>query len=209
MTAAAAAHSVSPAPEDSARADLYALLAHLFYAPPTPNLLAAIAASDDIAAHASQDTPLAQAWHRLQQACEIADPQAVGSEYAELFLGVGKAEVPLNASWYLTGFFNDAPLVAVRAGLAELGLSRLQSANETEDHIAALAESMRLLVVGGQDVHPAPVTAQKAFFMRHVGTWYGLLAQRLDATEGVNFYALVGALMKSFLDTEAAQFDNY
>lgn len=209
MTATAIAQSVSLAPEDAARADLYALLATLFFAPPTHELLAAAAGSDDIAAHAAPDAPLAATWHRLQRACELADERSVHSEFSDLFLGVGKAKVPLNASWYRTGFMNDAPLVAVRADLAALGLSRLQSTNEAEDHVAALTESMRLLISGGSSATPAPVAVQKRFFTRHIGPWYQSLAQQIESTEGANFYAVVAALMKTFLDTESSQFENY
>ena len=210
---AATAQSVSIAPEDAARADLYTLLATLFFAPPTQELFSAIAGSDDIAAHAAPDAPLAAplaaTWRRLQRACELADERSVHDEFSDLFLGVGKAKVPLTASWYRTGFMNDAPLVAVRADLTALGLSRLQSTNDAEDHVAALTESMRLLISGGSSDAPAPVAVQKRFFTRHIGPWYQSLAQQIESTEGANFYAVVAALVKTFLDTESAQFENY
>ncbi len=195
------------APEDSARADLYGLLAHVYYGPPSPQLLDAIAGADDVAALAAHDAPLAQAWRRLQAACAAADAGAVRAEYHDLFLGVGLAAVPLQASWYLAGSLNDKPLARVRGDLAALGLSRLQSSSESEDHFSALAESMRALIAragagGGLE-------DQKRFFARHIQPWYAGLVERIDAAARANFYRIVSALTRAFLDTEKAQFETY
>jgi TorA maturation chaperone TorD len=197
------------APEDAARADLYALIAHLFYAPPTAQLLAAIAAADDIAALVDAPTPLATAWRQLQAACAATDLPAVADEYRELFVGVGRAAVPLQASWHRTGFLNEKPLSELRSDLAALGLSRLQSVSETEDHLAALAEVMRLLIVEAGDGGADRLAEQKRFFSRHVEPWYAGLAARIDGMPEAGFYRTVGALMRAFFDTEKAQFESF
>ena len=55
----------TPSPEDLARADLYGILARLFYAAPDAQLLAALAnAQDD---PATQNSPLGEAWHALRR----------------------------------------------------------------------------------------------------------------------------------------------
>ena len=45
-------------------------------------------------------------------------------EYDALFRGVGKPEVFLFGSYYLSGFLNEKPLVALRTDLRALGLAR-------------------------------------------------------------------------------------
>ena len=50
--------------EDRARADFYALISRLFYAGPDADLLAAIAAADEIAGEA-ENVSLAEAWKSL------------------------------------------------------------------------------------------------------------------------------------------------
>jgi TorA maturation chaperone TorD len=197
------------APEDAARADLYALLAHLFHSAPTAQLLEAIAGADDIAAHSDAQTPLAIAWRQLQAACATTDAQAAADEYRELFLGVGRAPVPLQASWHRTGFLNEKPLSELRSDLAAMGLSRLQSVNETEDHVSALAEAMRILIAEGASGEPDALDEQKRFFSRHVQPWYPALAAQIEAMPQAGFYRVVGLLMRTFFDTEAAQFESF
>ncbi len=107
--------------EDHARAEFYAVLARLFTAPPDAALLAAARRVRDIDDEA--DHPVVAAWNRLVAASQAMDADAAEQEYTELFIGVGKAECNLHASYWV----RDAaqrPLVAVRADLADLGLER-------------------------------------------------------------------------------------
>ena len=76
------------------------------------------------------------------------DPDAAVVEYNSLFVGVGKSEVNLHASHWLTGFMMEKPLADVRAALARLGLGRRPGVSLVEDHLAALLETMRILVAG-------------------------------------------------------------
>ncbi len=77
-------------------------------------------------------------------------PEAVADEYSTLFGGVGKPEVYLFASHYLSGFLNDKALARLRSDLAALGLARDEAMPETEDHIAYLCEVMRYLIAGDE-----------------------------------------------------------
>ena len=197
------------AEEDTARADLYALLAALWTSAPGAQLLEAIAGADDVGARSDSDPPLTREWRRLQAAAAVADPDALREEYRDLFIGVGEPQVVLNASWYRTGFLNEYPLAEVRADLARAGLSRLQSSPETEDHIAALLEAMRLLIAGEDADSGRSLETQRTFFTRHIKPWYTDLAQRVEGIERANFYRIVVALTREFLDTESAQFENY
>lgn len=197
------------APEDAARGDIYAVLAALLGAPPSAALLELIAGAGDIAAHASPEPPLAVAWRNLQAEAATAEAGALQAEYGALFFAVGEPEVMLYASWYRTGFLMEEPLARVRADLARLGLSRLQSVNEPEDHIAALCETMRLLVSETQAQENVRLAVQKRFFARHIAPWYAELTQRIEQAEGANFYRHVAALMKTFFEAEAAHFEHF
>jgi len=209
MSAAAAALEFEKlTPEDTARADLYALLAHLFQAAPDEDLLAVLANADDVSAEAPHSL-VGEAWRKLQSAAAAADPEALAQEFQDLFVGVGSGEVMAYGSWHLTGFLMEQPLARLRDDLAQLGLSRLQSAAEPEDHIAALAEAMRLLVRGGDGVAAAAFEVQKAFFTRHLRPWYARFAEQLAKAPSANFYRAAGELTKTFLDTEAALFETY
>lgn len=200
--------SADLSPEDAARADLYGLLAHLFYAAPSGPLLTALTQADDISA-GSPSTRVGDAWRRLQAAAAVCEPEAAAQEYQDLFIGVGSAEAVPFASWHLTGFLMEEPLARLREKLARLGLSRLQSAHESEDHIAALAEVMRLLVRGNDGIPAASFEVQKEFFMRHLQPWYARFTGQLMQAPSANFYRVVGALTAAFLDAETALFETF
>ena len=84
--------------EETARADVYGLLATLLYAPPTQALLDTIAA-----APAQGESGLELAWADVVAACKTVKQEAVREEYEQLFVGVGKPEVMLYGSYYLSG----------------------------------------------------------------------------------------------------------
>lgn len=209
MKTVQAQSDITPVPEDAARGDLYAVLAALLGAPPSASLLTLIAGADDIAARSSAATALAGAWRDLQAASAAADEEAVREEYAALFFAVGEPQVMLYASWYRTGFLMEEPLARVRADLARLGLSRLQSVNEPEDHIAALCETMRLLVYEEQDADAARLAVQKQFYSRHIAPWHAKMTQRIEQAAAANFYRKVAVLMQAFFDAETAHFEHY
>jgi len=187
--------------EETARADLYGLLASLFYAPPSQELLGAIAQ-----APASGDGVLQQAWNDLAATCEEADVQKLRDEYESLFIGVGKPEVMLYASFYLSGFLMEKPLAALRTDLAGLGLARDDSMPESEDHIAALCEVMRYLI-GSDDVEHANLAMQKQFFNTHLQPWVGEMCEAVMHHPRAVFYSEVAQLAKHFFEVEAQAFE--
>ena len=99
--------------EETARAEIYGLLAQLYYAPPTPDLLDAlrVAATEAPAAGAFLEEP----WRDLVAAARETHNDAIAAEYEALFGGIGKPEVYLFASHYLSGFLNEQPLVRLRS----------------------------------------------------------------------------------------------
>ena len=91
---------------------------------------------------------LAGPWQALVAAANATTEEAAADEYDALFQGVGKPEIFLYGSFYLTGFLNERPLVQLRHDLRELGLTRDAARVETEDHVAFVFEVMRYLIAG-------------------------------------------------------------
>lgn len=142
----AIATDVRIAPEESARAGFHALLARLFVTPPVTELLCQIAARGPIgSAGGAGDLPAA--WDPLRLAAAACSPEGVHQEFDDLFVAVGEPRVALDGSYYLTGRLMETPLAVLRDDLAGLGLARLRGVLETEVHVAAPAEVMRLLIL--------------------------------------------------------------
>ena len=187
--------------EETARADLYGLLATLFYAPPSAGLLATLAS-----AQTEGVGVLGATWAGLVQAARVADEEAVREEYEYLFIGVGKPEVMLYGSYYLSGFLMEKPLAALRTDLAQMGLQRAEAVMESEDHIASLSEVMRYLIAS-DDVLQANVATQKKFFGTHMQAWVLNLCEAIEAHPKANFYGSVAHLSRVFFEVEMQAFD--
>ena len=188
--------------EDRARADFYALLARLFYAPPDRALLDALASSPALAAE-NKASPLAKAWDDLRAAAASADPEAVREEYESVFVGTGKAEVTLYTSAYTVKSAVDNPLVDLREFLWRQGMARNPGASEPEDHVAGLCDAMRYLIVekaGIQDV-------QKLFFRKFIRPSMDALCAAVIQHERTGFYRRVGHFAQRFFDIEHAALD--
>ena len=190
--------------EETARAEIYGLLAALFYAAPTPELLAnlRLAVTEAPAAGAL----LEGSWGELVAAARTMSAQEIADEYDALFGGVGKPEVYLFGSHYLSGFLNEKPLAALRGDLAELGLTRGDAMAETEDHYAYLCEVMRYLIAGA-DVAVANLTRQREFFTRHLQPWALQMCDTLAAHPKAQFYRCVASFTHSFTSVESQGFD--
>jgi TorA maturation chaperone TorD len=184
------------APEEAARANFYALLARLFYAPPDAALLKAIA-GETVAGD------LAASWGELATAAASADPEAVREEYETAFIGTGKAPVTLYSTAYTIRYSNETPLAKLRGELAELGLARRAEAREPEDHIAALCDTMRHLVAEQK----RDLEEQRRFFNRWITPAVEPLCAAIDHAPSTSFYKLVGRFAKAFLTLEQAGFE--
>ncbi|HXZ50965.1 MAG TPA: molecular chaperone TorD family protein [Burkholderiales bacterium] len=190
------------AEEDLARANLYGLLARLFYAPPDAPLLAALAAADGGAAEGESARGLALAWRELRAAAAAADARAVGEEYESLFAGTGRAPVSLYAGAYLARSAADNPLVEIRGYLAARGLARKSQVNEPEDHIAALCEVMRHIIAQQQ----TPLSEQSQFFMRFLWPGARPLCDAIEASTYSRLYKQIAMLARNFLEIEHEAF---
>ena len=190
--------------EETARAELYGLLAQLYYARPTPDTLAAlrVAVTEAPAAGGFLQEP----WQQLVGAARAQDDEAIAAEFDRLFGGVGKPEVFLYGSHYLSGFLNEKPLVRLRSDLAALGLARGEAMPETEDHVAYLCEVMRYLIAG-DDVAVCNLTAQRNFFATHLQPWILQLCDALQGQPAAHFYAALAQFTRAFVAVEAQGFD--
>ena len=190
--------------EETARSELYGLLALLYYAPPTTELIAQlrVAVTDAPAAGAFLEEP----WRALVGVARLMTEQAIQREYAALFGGIGKPEVYLYGSHFLSGFLNEKPLARLRTELGQLGLARDENMSETEDHFAYLCEVMRYLIAG-EDVSVANLTRQREFFSAHLQPWVDKMCDELQKHPKAHFYAALGALTRAFMGIEAQGFD--
>jgi TorA maturation chaperone TorD len=188
-------------PEEQGRANLYALIARLFYAPPDRALLQAIAGAQEIVGE-DASSPLAAAWRGLSSAAAAADEDGVREEYEGAFVGTGKAEVTLYTTAYTAESSLENPLVEIRGFLAQHGLVRRDSATEPEDHIAGLCETMRHLV--GSEGKAAE---QKRLFQSYLWPAATPLCNAIAASPRTDFYKRVAALAQSFFEVEHAAFE--
>lgn len=196
--------STSALDEETARAELYGLLALLYYAPPTPELMAQLraAATEAPAAGAFLEEP----WRALVGLARALLDAEVQAEYEALFGGIGKPEIYLYGSHFLSGFLNEKPLARLRTELEQLGLARDERMSETEDHLAYLCEVMRYLIAG-DDVAVANLTRQRAFFAAHIQPWVTSLCDQLQQHPKARFYGALAELTRAFMSVEAQGFD--
>ena len=196
--------STSSLDEETARAEVYGLLAALFYLAPS------LALYDNLKVAVTQ-APAAGAlleasWTELVAAAREQSFDSISSEFDALFGGVSRPEVYLFGSHYLSGFLNEKPLAALRGDIAALGLARDEAMPETEDHVAYLCEVMRYLIAG-DDVAVANLTRQREFFTRHLQPWMSQMCDALTAHPKARFYRAVAVFTGVFMSVEAQGFD--
>jgi TorA maturation chaperone TorD len=190
--------------EEIARAEVYGLLAALYYSPPVPELLAQlrVAATEAPSAGGTLQAP----WQALVQLARERTDAQVADEYNALFGGVGKPEVYLFGSHFLAGFLNEKPLAKLRTDLTKLGLSRDETMPETEDHFAYGCEVMRYLIAG-DDMAVCNLTQQKNFFGDHLQPWVAHMCDAIMAHPKAQFYAALAAFTAGFVEVEQQGFD--
>ena len=190
--------------EETARAEVYGLLAALYYAAPSQALY-------DNLGTAATEAPAAGAvlessWSDLVAAARGQSLPDITQEFDALFGGVSRPDVYLFGSHYLSGFLNEKPLAALRGDIADLGLARDETLLETEDHVAYLCEVMRYLIAG-DDVTVANLTRQREFFSRHVQSWLPQMCEVLAAHPKARFYRALAAFTQAFVGVESQGFD--
>ena len=188
---------VAPGEVELLRANEYALLGRLLANAPDAAFLRAIG---DLR---GDDTPLGRAHSALAEASRHADPKVLEREYFSLFIGVGRGELLPYASFYLSGFLNDRPLAAVRRDMAALGLERVDTLRDPEDHLAILFDVMAGLASRRFD---ETVMSQDVFFARHIEPWASKFFDDLAIAPSSDFYRHVAALGGAFIAVETEAF---
>ena len=186
---------------DAARAHVYSLLAVLLATVPTADILDLLRRIDD-----PPDSPnrMANVWQQLKSAGEKAHLSQLDEEYHRLFVGLGRGELIPYGSWYQAGFLMGKPLARLRSDLATLGIERRPGIKETEDHAAALLESMAI-ICGPPDGFDAET--QRNFFNDHLAGWLYLFFNDLQQAPAARFYRAVGTLGEVFLELEKTYLD--
>ncbi|HJV94721.1 MAG TPA: molecular chaperone TorD family protein [Albitalea sp.] len=190
--------------EELARAEVYGLLAQLFYAPPSDELYSQLQVAPTVAP--APGAFLEASWAELVAASRRLSLAQVREEYEALFAGIGKPEVFLYGSYFIAGALNEKPLAALRSDLLALGLERPETVPETEDHLAGLCEVMRYLIAG-DDLAVSNLAAQQRFFNAHVRNWVEALWAQLAEHPRADFYRALALFARDFFAVEAQAFD--
>jgi TorA maturation chaperone TorD len=190
--------------EELARAELYGLLARLWLDAPDAELLSQFGVA--VTQAPQPGAALEEPWQQLVAAMRETSQTDAAAEYDTLFLGVGKPELMLYASYHLSGFLNDQPLAALRADLRRLGLTRDEARLETEDHVAYVFEVMRYLIAG-DDAGVCNLEQQRRFFRDHVQPWVELMCDSVAAHPRARTWRAVAVLTRRFVQVETQGFD--
>lgn len=190
--------------EEGARAELYGVLALLWLAPPSDELLAQfrVAVTEAPEAGAYLQGP----WEALVGALRSTTVAQAQDEFDALFGGVGKPDVLVYGSHYLAGFLNEKPLALLRQDMARLGLQGDAQSGQTEDHIAGVFEVMRYLIAG-DDVAVCNLEQQRRFFRTHVQPWAEQLCNAVDAHPRAQLWRAVADMTRAFVQVETQGFD--
>lgn len=208
MSGEPSAHALAFASRDDgdelARAEVYGLLAALFYAPPDEDMRTQFRVAVTEAPVAGSF--LEPSWQALVAAARRMPAETIAAEFDRLFQGIGKPEIFLYGSFYIAGKLNEKPLVELRHTLRSLGLERGEAVFETEDHIASLCEVMRYLIAG-DDVATSNLAVQRRFFDAHLRVWTDALCTAIAAHPESDFYRSLAAFAGDFFSVEAQAFD--
>jgi len=190
--------------DELARAELYGVLARLWLAPPDEAPLGPFRVA--VTEAPQPGGLLERAWQDLVGALRATDAAAAADEYDALFGGVGKPEVFLYGSYYLSGFLNDKPLARLRDDLQRLGLTRDAARAETEDHVAYVFEVMRWLIAG-DDAGVCNLEQQRRFFRAHVQPWVEAMCDAVAGHPRAHTWRAVAECTRSFVQVETQAFD--
>jgi TorA maturation chaperone TorD len=182
---------------DAARAQEYSLLAALLLRAPNTEFLKKLGELRGDA------TPLGLAHIELADAANAVEPGKVESEFFDLFIGLGRGELLPYGSYYLTGFLHERPLARLRGDLAAIGIDRVETVVEPEDHAGILCEIMAGLASGQL---PAPPGSDRLIFDKHMAPWIGRFFSDLERAKAANFYRRVGTIGRLFIEIESEAF---
>jgi TorA maturation chaperone TorD len=178
---------------------------------PAPGRLADVARVAEVAVTAARVTlrPLVLA---LAEAARGADERAVAIEYVALFDGAARC-APYEGAYGPPQMAGKAAQLADIAGFyAAFGLEPSGDQPDVEDHVATELEFMSALAIKeawalAEDHHEHAETsrdAAAAFLRDHLGRWAPAFATALGATSGLDYYHAAAALVRAWVETDAA-----
>lgn len=170
----------------AARAGTWDFLGRVLAREPDSPLIDTLVGLDEIDTGAG---PIALGWELMRRAAVEADVDALAAEYFDLFVGMGRGELVPFGSWYQTGFLMEKPVARLRQDLDALGIERAAGVAESEDHIAALADAMAILIRSAGEI---PLARQRAFFDDHLAPWATRFFEDLQNASSAHFYRSVG-----------------
>jgi TorA maturation chaperone TorD len=182
---------------DLARAAEYSLLAALLMHSPDAGMLGRLAELR------GDGSPLGLAHASLAQAAARTHADITAREHFALFVGLGRGELMPYASHYLTGFLHGRPLANLRQALRRLGVERVETQTEPEDHAAILLEIMAGLASGEI---AAPPGTERDIFDNYLAPWIASFFSDLEKSASMDFYAVVGTLGRTFMEIEIQGF---
>lgn len=189
---------VGPAVEagDAARAEIYLLLGTLLAGPPDEGVLELLRQTD---AGDPNANPMAAAWQTVRAAAKDTDVSRLGDEYFSLFIGLGRGELLPYASFYIHGFLMEKVLASLRSELQRFGFVLQDGISEPEDHVAALCETMGMII----SESGLSFEQQAAFYEAYIANWMPDFFADLGDAESAQFYRSVALLGQQFMEIEA------
>lgn len=189
---------VGPAVEagDAARAEIYLLLGTLLAGPPDEGVLELLRQTD---AGDPNANPMAAAWQTVRAAAKDTDVSRLGDEYFSLFIGLGRGELLPYASFYIHGFLMEKVLASLRSELQRFGFVLQDGISEPEDHVAALCETMGMII----SESGLSFEQQAAFYEAYIANWMPDFFADLGEAGSAQFYRSVALLGQQFMEIEA------
>ena len=114
------------------------------------------------------------------------DAALLDDEYHQLFIGLGRGQLVPYGSWYQTGSVMNQPLARLRSDLAVLGIQRRSDVYETEDHAAALCETMAIICSQPSEIG---METQRTFFNEHLKGWMDRFFKDMQQASAARFFA--------------------
>jgi TorA maturation chaperone TorD len=192
------------------RQQYYGLLVNLLSREPTAEVLAALGAGISERAEAARALHplLGEGWDRLAKLLPALTAASAEEEFLALFIGPFQPAVNAYESWYLTGQLFQAPLIAVRRFLAQVGLERKEAEYpEPEDALAFELEVMnwmltRQLAAASAEEGREWLHRQSAFLKDHLLIWAPKFTEDLETAEKARLYGGVALLLRGLLSME-------
>jgi TorA maturation chaperone TorD len=181
--------------EDSARANWYAWFAAIWLNAPSSEQIA----SWQQGLNVEDTSELGSTWSAVVTRAAELGAVSLQAEYDALFVSVGKPEIFPNASFHLTGFLHEKPLVEIRQRMQELGLGGFD-VSITEDHLGLLCTTMRELIAINSP-------GQVEFLQDYIASWADSFVDALEVSVRGDFYKNVAQLWQVFLAIEVQAFD--